>query len=52
VLPLGGRTSDGIMIATEHSSYRLQGLESGEVAIYTDEGASIVLKRNRIISVT
>lgn len=52
VLPLGGRTSHGIVIATEHSSYRLQGLESGEVAIYTDEGASIVLKRNRIISVT
>lgn len=52
VLPLGGRTSHGIVIATEHSSYRLQGLESGEVAIYTDEGASIVLKRNRIIAVT
>ncbi|WP_336241313.1 phage baseplate assembly protein V [Citrobacter freundii] len=52
VLPLGGRTSHGIVIATEHSSYRLQGLESGEVAIYTDEGASIILKRNRIIAVT
>lgn len=51
VLPLGGRTSHGIVIATEHSSYRLQGLESGEVAIYTDEGASVVLKRNRIIAV-
>jgi len=51
VLPLGGRTSHGIVIATEHSRYRLQGLESGEVAIYTDEGASIVLKRNRIIAV-
>lgn len=51
VLPLGGRTSHGIVIATEHSAYRLQGLESGEVAIYTDEGASIVLKRNRIIAV-
>jgi len=50
VLPLGGRTSHGIVIATEHSSYRLQGLESGEVAIYTDEGTSIILKRNRIIS--
>lgn len=51
VLPLGGRTSHGIVIATEHSAYRLQGLDSGEVAIYTDEGASIVLKRNRIIAV-
>ncbi|MCX8957231.1 phage baseplate assembly protein V [Erwinia psidii] len=52
VLPLGGVTSHSIVIATEHSSYRVQGLESGEVAIYTDEGASIVLKRNRIIAVT
>lgn len=51
VLPLGGRTSHGIVIATEHSSYRLQGLESGEVALYTDEGASIILKRDRIIEV-
>ncbi|MGK0706934.1 phage baseplate assembly protein V [Yokenella regensburgei] len=52
VLPLGGRTSHGIVIATEHSSYRLKALESGEVAIYTDEGASIVLKRGRVIATT
>lgn len=49
VLPLGGKTSHGIVIATEHGTYRLKGLKSGEVALYTDEGAKIVLKRGRII---
>ncbi|NHX34695.1 phage baseplate assembly protein V, partial [Escherichia coli] len=51
ILPLGGRSSHGIVIATEHGAYRLAGLESGEVALYTDEGAKIVLKRGRIIDV-
>lgn len=51
VLPVNGRTSHGIIIATEHETYRLKGLETGEVALYTDEGARIVLKRGRIIQV-
>lgn len=37
------------MIATEHGSYRLKALKPGEVALYTDEGAEVVLKRGRII---
>lgn len=37
------------MIATEHGSYRLKALKTGEVALYTDEGAKIVLKRGRLI---
>ena len=49
VIPLGGKTSHGIVVATEHGSYRLAGLKSGEVALYTDEGAKIVLKRGKII---
>lgn len=52
VVPVGGKTSHGIVIATEHGSYRLKGLKSGEVALYTDEGDSIVLKRGRLIEVT
>jgi phage baseplate assembly protein V len=52
VLPLGGKTTHGIVIATENSRYRVQALESGEVAIYTDEGATIVLKRNKVIEHT
>lgn len=50
-LPLGGRTAHTIIIATEHDSYRLKGLQSGEVALYTDEGDKIVLKRGRVIEI-
>lgn len=49
MLPVGGKTSHGIVIATEHGSYRLKALKPGEVALYTDEGAKIVLKRGRLI---
>ncbi|WP_175948769.1 phage baseplate assembly protein V [Burkholderia pyrrocinia] len=52
VLPIGGKTAHGIIIATEHGSYRLKSLAPGEVALYTDEGDSIVLNRGRIINVT
>jgi len=52
VLPIGGKTSHSIIIATEHGDYRLKNLESGEVAIYSDEGDSIVLKRGRLIEAT
>lgn len=51
VLPLNGRTSHSVVIATEHASYRLKGLKSGELAIYSDEGSSIILKRGKIIEV-
>jgi phage baseplate assembly protein V len=52
VLPLGGKTSQAVIIATEHGSYRIKNLKSGEVAIYTDEGDSIILKRNHLIEAT
>lgn len=49
VLPLGGDTSHAIVISTEHSEYRIQSLKPGEVAIYTDEGASVILKNGKVI---
>lgn len=52
VLPIGGKTAHGVIIATEHGTYRLKGLKSGETALYTDEGDSIILKRGRIMEVT
>ncbi len=52
VLPLGGKTAHGVVIATEHGSYRLAGLASGEVALYTDEGDSVVLRRGNVIEVS
>ncbi|WP_334158722.1 phage baseplate assembly protein V [Oryzomicrobium sp.] len=51
-VPVGGKTSHAIVVATEHGTYRLKGLKTGEVAIYTDEGDSIVMKRGRLIEVT
>lgn len=51
VLPLGGVSSHSIVIATEHGAYRLKSLQPGEVALYTDEGAKIVLKRGKLIEV-
>lgn len=51
-LPIGGKTSHSIVIATEHGDYRLKSLKPGEVALYTDEGDKIVLKRGRLIEVT
>ncbi|MCA7947867.1 phage baseplate assembly protein V [Burkholderia vietnamiensis] len=51
VLPIGGKTSHGIVIATEHAQYRLKALKPGEVAIYTDEGDSIVFSRGRVIDI-
>ncbi len=52
VLPLGGKTGHGIVIATEHGTYRLKDLKPGETALYTDEGDSVILKRGRIAEVT
>jgi phage baseplate assembly protein V len=49
VVPVGGNTAHGIVVGEEHSGFRLKGLKSGEVALYTDEGDSIVLKRGRVI---
>lgn len=52
VAPLGGKTAHCVVIATEHGSFRLKSLKRGEVALYTDEGDSIVMKRGRIVEVT
>ncbi|NUH52174.1 UNVERIFIED_ORG: phage baseplate assembly protein V [Citrobacter freundii] len=48
-IPLNGNTSHTVIVATEHGAYRLTALKPGEVALYTDEGAKIVLKRGRVI---
>ena len=49
VIPLGGKSSHGIIIATENGSFRLKNLQSGEVAVYDQSGSSIVLKHGRRI---
>lgn len=45
VVPLGGRTSASVIVATEHSAHRLVLNERGEAAIYTQDGSWVHLKR-------
>ena len=47
----GGNRDHGLIIAVDDRRYRLTGLKDGEVAIYTDEGDKIHLKRGNIIEI-
>lgn len=49
---LDGDRSHGIVIVTPDRRYRLTGLAAGEVALYTDEGDKIVMKRGNVIEIT
>ena len=56
LLSVGGSRSNAVIIAVDDRRYRIQGLEGGEVALYTldDElapGHRIVLKRGGIIEI-
>jgi len=51
-LSLGGDRDHGIVITADDRRYRINGLQGGEVAIYTDEGDKIVLKRGNVIEIT
>lgn len=48
---VGGNRDHGLCIAVDDRRYRLTGLADGEVAIYTDEGDKIHLKRGRVAEV-
>jgi len=50
LFPQGNR-DHGIVICVDDRRFRLKALEKGEVAIYTDEGDKIHLKRNKEIEV-
>lgn len=50
-ISLGGNRNHGIVIATGDRRYRLKGLQSGEVALYTDEGDYIKLGRGRVVEI-
>lgn len=51
IVPLGGVSSHGIIVATENGAYRIKGLAAGEVAVYDQSGSSIVLKQGRLIEI-
>ncbi|KTT63654.1 baseplate assembly protein [Pseudomonas oryzihabitans] len=50
VVPLGGSTKHSVVVATGDGRYRLP-LVDGEVALFTDEGDFIHLKRGRLVEV-
>lgn len=49
---LGGDRSHAVALVVCDRRARLQGLKPGEVAVYTDEGDSLVLKRGHITELT
>lgn len=48
---VGGDRSHGVVITVADRRYRLKGLKNGEVALYSDEGDSIVLRRGNRVEV-
>ena len=48
---IGGDRSHGVLLVVADRRYRIQGMEPGEVAIYTDEGDKVHFKRGRIIDI-
>lgn len=48
----GGLRSHGLVVAVGDRRYRLKGLQAGEVAMYDDQGQSVVLTRDGIRIVT
>jgi phage baseplate assembly protein V len=51
VVCIGGDRDHSVIIKTDDRRYRLKGLKGGEVALYTDEGDKIHLKRNKEIEI-
>lgn len=49
---VGGNRDHGLVVCVDDRRYRVKDLQAGEVAIYTDEGDKIHLKRNNEIEIT
>jgi len=52
VVSVGGRRDHAVVIACDDRRYRIKGLVGGEVAVYTDQGDKIVLKRDGHMELT
>ncbi|HQR97570.1 MULTISPECIES: phage baseplate assembly protein V [unclassified Polaromonas] len=51
IIPLGGRTSASVVVATEHGAFRFKLDNQGETAIYNQWGDLIHLRKDRSIRV-
>lgn len=49
-IPVGGNSKHTVVVASEDGRYRVT-LQDGEVALYTDEGDRVHLKRGRVVEV-
>lgn len=52
VVCVAGNRDHAVVVAVDDRRYRIKGLEQGEVALYTDEGDKVVLKRDGVIELT
>jgi len=48
----GGNRDHGLAISCENRKFRLKNLDEGEVALYTDEGDFIKLRRDNVIEIS
>lgn len=46
---IGGDRSNGVVVGTNHQASRLKNLQTGEVAIFDDQGQSVWIKRGGIV---
>lgn len=52
VVFVGGRRDHGLALAVDDRRHRLSGLQPGEVAVYSETGAAVVLKADGSVEVT
>ena len=50
VVPIGGKSGHSIVVASDDVRYRIK-LVDGEMAIYSDEGDHVHLKRGRVVEI-
>lgn len=52
VIPVGGKTTHSVIVATENGAFRVKGLKEGEVAVYDQSGSSIILKQGKLVEIS
>lgn len=52
VIPVGGKTTHSVIVATENGAFRVKGLKEGEVAVYDQSGSTIILKQGKLVEIS